>query len=69
QLKAGVITIEGERVRVAPLASISLSRKVAQELKQWINTGQFTLSEPVAPLPQESSFLPQESWGSEISLD
>ena len=69
QLKAGIITIEGQKIRVAPLASIALSRKVAQELKQWIDSGQFTLTNPVAPIPQESSFLPQDRWGSEISLD
>ncbi|MFM7407533.1 MAG: homocysteine biosynthesis protein [Cuspidothrix sp.] len=62
QLKSGRITIEGRTVRVASLASLFLSRKVAQELKQWISEGIFTLTEPVAPIPMERSFLPQDRW-------
>jgi uncharacterized protein (DUF39 family) len=58
QLKSGRIKIEGKIVRAAPLASIFLSRQVALELKEWIETGKFTLSEPVAPIPKERSFLP-----------
>jgi len=56
-------------VRVAPLASIYLSRQVALELKQWIETGKFTLTEPVASIPMDRSFLPQDRWGSQIPLD
>jgi L-aspartate semialdehyde sulfurtransferase len=62
QLKAGRISIEGKTVRAAPLASMFLSRLVAQELKQWIEAGTFTLTEPVAPIPMERSFLPQDRW-------
>ncbi|MGK7878443.1 MAG: homocysteine biosynthesis protein [Xenococcaceae cyanobacterium] len=69
QLKSGRITIEGKSVRVAPLASIFLSRQVAQELKQWIEVGKFTLTEPVAPIPMDRSFLPQDRWGSQIALE
>ena len=69
QLKAGRISIDGKSVRVAPLASIYLSRQVALELKQWIERGEFTLTEPVAPIPTNRSFLPQDRWGSQIALD
>lgn len=62
QLKSGRITIEGKTVRVAPLASLFLSQQVALELKQWITAGTFTLTEPVAPIPMERSFLPQDRW-------
>lgn len=62
QLKGGRVTIDGKPVRVAPLASLALSRQVALELKQWISTGTFTLTEPVAPIPMERSFLPQDRW-------
>lgn len=58
QLKSGHIKIEGKTVRSAPLASIFLSRQIALELKEWIEAGKFTLSEPVAPIPKERSFLP-----------
>lgn len=69
QLKAGHITIDGKSLRAAPLASISLSRQVAQELKQWICAAKFTLTEPVAPMPMNRSFLPQDRWGSQITLN
>jgi len=61
QLKSGQITIDGKKVRVAPLVSFSLSRQVAQELKQWIEAGNFTLAEPVAPIPRDRSFLSQDA--------
>ena len=62
QLKTGRLKIEGKPVRVAPLASIYLSRQVALELKQWIEQGEFTLTEPVAPIDMNRSFLPQNIW-------
>lgn len=62
QLKSGRVTIEGKTVRVAPLASMYLSRQVAEELKQWIEAGTFTLTEAVSPIPMERSFLPQDRW-------
>lgn len=69
QLKTGRITIDGKSVRVAPLASIFLSHQVALELKQWILLSQFTLSEPVAPISMDRSFLPQDLWGAQITLE
>ncbi|TVU53830.1 MAG: hypothetical protein EA414_10115 [Arthrospira sp. PLM2.Bin9] len=69
QLKSGRIQIEGKTVRTAPLASISRSRQVAEELKEWIESGNFTLTEPVAPIPMDRSFIPQDIWGSQIRLD
>jgi uncharacterized protein (DUF39 family) len=69
QLKAGRITIEGKSVRVASLASLHLSRQVAVELKQWIEAARFTLAESVAPLPMDRTFVPQDPWGSRVSLE
>ena len=68
QLKSGRVSIEGKTVRVAPLASIAFSRQVAEELKAAITTNQFTLTEPVAFLPSDRSFLPQDPRGS-LSLE
>jgi uncharacterized protein (DUF39 family) len=62
QLKSGRIPIEGKAVRVAPLASLFLSRQVAVELKQWIEAGTFTLTEPVDSIPMERAFIPQDRW-------
>lgn len=64
QLKSGKLTIDGKTVRVAPLASIYLSRQVAAELKQWIEAGTFTLTEPVAAIPSDRAFIPQDMRGS-----
>ena len=69
QLKSGRMTIEGTSVRVAPLASIYLSRQVALELKQWIEEGKFTLTERVASIPMDRVFLPQDRWGATIALE
>jgi uncharacterized protein (DUF39 family) len=68
QLKTGRITIEGKTLRVAPLASIAMSRQVAIELKQWIEAGKFTLTEAVAPIADDRAFLPQDLWGSKLDL-
>jgi L-aspartate semialdehyde sulfurtransferase len=69
QLQKGHLTIDGKSVRVAPLASKYRSLKVAQELKAWIIAGKFTLTEPVAPLPSDRTFMPQDSSSSIISLE
>jgi uncharacterized protein (DUF39 family) len=69
QLKSGRITIEGKTVRVAPLASIFLSLEVAQELKQRITEGQFILTESVASIPMDSTFIAQDRWDTQIALE
>ncbi|NJN57109.1 MAG: hypothetical protein HC879_06195 [Leptolyngbyaceae cyanobacterium SL_5_9] len=69
QLKTGRLTIDGKSVRVAPLASIFLSRQVALELKQWIELGKFTLTEPVAPIPMDRAFRAQDQLGAQVSLE
>jgi len=69
QLKSGRIKVDGKPVRVAPLASLSFSRQVAIELKQWIEAGKFTLTEPVASIATNRAFIPQDVWGSQVTLD
>lgn len=69
QLKSGRITIDSKPVRVAPLASVYLSRQVAAELKHWIEAGNFQLTEPVARVPMDRTFLPQDVWGSQLTID
>ena len=69
QLKSGQLKIDGKKVRVAPLASIAFSRLVAEELKNEISQGQFTLSKPVSLLPKTTTFPPQNPQGSSISLE
>ena len=61
QLKTGSITISGTKVRTAPLASLYLGAQVADGLKQAILRGDFELSEPLAPLPKDRAFMPQNN--------
>ncbi len=63
QLKSGRVNIDGKSVRVAPLASLYLSRQVAMELQAEIRSGSFLLSEPVARLPIDRAFIPQDMRG------
>ncbi|NJK99585.1 MAG: hypothetical protein HC838_08180 [Spirulinaceae cyanobacterium RM2_2_10] len=69
QLKSGRITIDGKTIRTAPLASIARARQVAEELKQWVEAGEFLLTEPVAPLASDRAFLAQERWDAQIALE
>ena len=63
QLKSGKVSIDGRMVRVAPLASLYLARKVAIALQEEIRSGGFLLSEPVASLPRDRVFIPQDMRG------
>jgi uncharacterized protein (DUF39 family) len=63
QLKSGRINIDGKLVRVAPLASLYLSRQIALELKNRIQAGQFLLSQAVAAIPNDRAFIPQDIRG------
>ena len=51
QLKSGKITIQGKEVPTASLSSYPRAVEIATTLKEWILSGQFLLTEPVAPLP------------------
>lgn len=66
QLKSGKITIEGQTVRTAPLASFYLSQQVAETLKQWILQDKFTLTKPVAKISGDRHFIPQDGLNHEL---
>ena len=51
QLKSGKIAIQGKEVPTASLSSYSRAVEIATILKEWITSGKFLLTEPVAPLP------------------
>ena len=51
QLKSGKITVQGEDVPTASLSSYPRAIEIATILKEWILSGDFLLTEPVAPLP------------------
>jgi uncharacterized protein (DUF39 family) len=51
QLKTGKIELKGKEVPTGSLSSYPKAVEIAQTLKDWIQKGQFLLTEPVAPLP------------------
>ena len=51
ELKSGSITVKGKTVPTASLSSVPKARKIAETLKAWIEKAEFSLAEPVAPLP------------------
>jgi len=51
QLNSGEITVEGKKVPTGNLSSYSKAVEIANILKEWIEKGDFLLSEPVAYLP------------------
>jgi uncharacterized protein (DUF39 family) len=50
-LKSGRIKVKGKDVPTASLSSYPKAVEIADILKKWIETGEFLLTEPVAPLP------------------
>jgi len=51
QLKSGKIKIRGKEVPTASLSSYPRAVEIATTLKEWIQSGKFLLTEPVAPIP------------------
>jgi uncharacterized protein (DUF39 family) len=51
ELKSGKIVIQGKEVPTASLSSYPKAVEIATILKEWIKSGEFLLTEPVAPLP------------------
>jgi uncharacterized protein (DUF39 family) len=51
QLKSGKITVKGKEAPTASLSSYPRAVEIANILKEWILSGKFLLTEPVAPLP------------------
>ncbi len=55
QLKSGSIKVQGKNVPTASLSSYPKAVEIAGTLKDWILSGKFLLTEPVAPLPGAES--------------
>ncbi|MDV0447175.1 Inosine-5'-monophosphate dehydrogenase [Methanosarcinaceae archaeon Ag5] len=60
ELKSGSIELYGKTVPTSSLSVFKTARKVAEELKDWIEKGTFTLSAPVAPLPFKQTTKPMK---------
>ena len=57
QLKSGKVTVQGKKVPTASLSSYPRAVEIANTLKDWIKTGKFELTQPVAALPSAESGL------------
>ncbi len=55
ELRSGEVEINGKKIRTAPLSSLLKARKIAEELKAKLISGEFVMTRPAAPLPQRES--------------
>jgi len=51
ELRSGTVKLQGKKVPTGSLSSYPRALEIAETLKDWIQRGQFLLSEAVAPLP------------------
>jgi uncharacterized protein (DUF39 family) len=51
ELKSGQISVAGESISTVPLSSMVRAREIANDLKKWIQKGDFLLGEPQTTLP------------------
>jgi uncharacterized protein (DUF39 family) len=61
QLKTGKIEVQGKQVPTSSLSSYPRAVEITQILKEWIQKGEFTLTEPVVPLPGVESGIALKS--------
>ena len=54
-LQSGEIEIDGQKIRTAPVSSLSKAIEIDNILKEWIRKGDFLLTEPVRPMPVGTS--------------
>lgn len=55
ELRSGAIKVNGTKVRTAPVSSLAKARKIAEELKLWLQRGEFEISKPVQLFPKNTS--------------
>jgi CBS domain-containing protein len=58
ELRSGAVEINGEEIRTSSLSSFRNARKVAGELKRWIECGSMQLALPTRPIDAEKSARP-----------
>lgn len=55
ELQSGTIKMKGKKVRTAPVSSLSKARKIAAELKTWLQNGRFEITQPVQLFPKNTT--------------
>jgi uncharacterized protein (DUF39 family) len=61
QLKSGRVNVRGKEIPTASLSSYFKAVEIANVLKEWIERGEFLLTEPVASLPGVESGITLKS--------
>ncbi|MDI6855500.1 MAG: homocysteine biosynthesis protein [Candidatus Thermoplasmatota archaeon] len=60
ELKSGLIEIQGKEVPTSSLSSYFIAKKIALELKNWLEKGNFLISAPLEKLPYDVVFKPMK---------
>ncbi len=60
ELKSGIVEINRHEVPTSSLSSFYMARKVARTLKEWIEKGAFTLTQPAEPLARATVIRPMK---------
>lgn len=60
ELKSGLIEIQGKEVPTSSLSSYFIAKKIARELKNWLEKGNFLISAPLEKLPYDVVFKPMK---------
>jgi len=55
ELQSGAIKVQGKKIRTAPVSSLAKARKIAEELRTWLQNGSFEISKPVQLFPIDTS--------------
>lgn len=63
ELRSGSVELNGKTVPTAPISSLKKAREIAGLLKQQISSGEFLVSQPVAPLPYSNKISKLEVRG------
>ena len=63
ELRSGSVELNGKMVKTASLSSISKARAIAKRIKEMVKSGEFMLTQPVAPLPNNNTFRPMNTTG------
>ncbi len=58
ELRSGFITVQGHKVRTAPVSSLAKAREIAEILRKQITLGNFELTAPVKMFPAHASVKP-----------
>ncbi|MCD4704439.1 MAG: homocysteine biosynthesis protein [Methanosarcinaceae archaeon] len=63
ELRSGMIELNGKEVPTSSMSSFKTARKIAEELKDWIQNGEFFVTAPVEHLPSQTACNPMKQTG------